>query len=531
MEYPKLFKTLAADPGSNTEINGNSYKFCIVLMNSDGETMRLPNTFVRSLIINDNILSPFNSGVLILNNRLDTLENYHIPGLLETDKPMSFKFKNDGYDLAVVKIKPIFTTPAAPPNIDDKMFPEEVWEISYIFSVYDEDEQENSISVDQKYKTLYLRDVKEQMLSQTYLNWSTTSLVKELDISQKDVTQSSDNNRSVSTGTCIKDIIEKAFKDKKFLNEEITNKFEDDWEVGGTKEFYSSPVNNTAMDDIEYLLDRTVSDSVFDNCILKYERNRKWSLRSLSNYFSRVIKKTSKLPGDFHIDVFPVADQDGPDNPLDFGIIRGLTRNSYNLKMNIHKFAGLMNYSFANIATRDSIEEFVSTPVHNYDIREKAFKVDVEENHIDEISKKFQEFYVKKLKGSDPKLLLPTSVHKKTNKIFNPVFSGSDDPIKRLIKGRNSVMEKLISLNAAISFTVDGLTYRRAGRFCSIFSTQGVPNVPFQDIFQGEWFITSVTHTFMGSTYKNDITCVKPYGYKEVYKDDKTLTNIGNLLS
>lgn len=534
MEFPKLFKQIAALPDSLTKINGNDYVFCVMLINSNGESIRLPNKFIRNLVINDNILSPFSSGAIILDNRLDTLENFHIssilPGMTETDRPVSFKFNNDGYDLAVVKIKPIFSNPAAPPGIDEKMFPEEVWELSYIFTVYDEDEQEITTSVDKKYKILHLRDFKEQILSQTYLNWSTSHLQKELDISERDLTQSSNSNRSIYTGVCIKNIIEKTFKDKKFLNEKIKNEFEDDWENGGTKEFYSSPVNNSAIDDIEYFLDRTCSAEIFDNCLLRYERHKKWSLRPISNYFKRAVKKSEKKPGDFHIDILPVADQKGPDDPLNFGVIRGLTRNSFNLKMDVNQLAGLANYSFSSTTTRDSIEELISAPVHSYNIRNKTFGLDVEDNHIDEISKKFQEYYVKRMYGEKPSLILPYSEDKKTNRLINNQFSGSSNPVKRMLVGRNRVLEKLLSLNSGLSFSMDGLTYRRAGRFMSIISTQNVPDVPFQDIFQGEWLITNVTHTFTGGVYKNNITCVKPYSFKEVYKQNLTPTNISKLL-
>ena len=34
----------------------------------------------------------------------------------------------------------------------------------------------------------------------------------------------------------------------------------------------------------------------------------------------------------------------------------------------------------------------------------------------------------------------------------------------------------------------------------------------------------------LGDVYINDITCVKPYGYNEVYKDEKLPVNIGKLI-
>ena len=34
----------------------------------------------------------------------------------------------------------------------------------------------------------------------------------------------------------------------------------------------------------------------------------------------------------------------------------------------------------------------------------------------------------------------------------------------------------------------------------SVVCTQSVPDVAYQDVFQGEWFITNVVHTFNGAT-------------------------------
>jgi hypothetical protein len=526
MKFPKLFKKATSLKDSSAKFNGNHYKVTIMMMNSDGDPMQLPWKFVRSLTINDNILSPFQSGMMMIDNRLNTLEHYHIPiilpGQTETDRPASFKFNHDGYDLMMIKIKPVFNIPLVPEGISDRFFPPEVWEMSCVFNVYEEDESTAAGTVDRKYKVLYLRDFKEQILSQTNLTWSTADLHKEHEIAVKEITQSSDTLRSVYGGPCIKDIINKTFKDKKFLSETITNKFEDDWEEGGVKTFYSSPANNTAIDDIEYVLDRMISADDLDNCILKYERHHKWSLRSITKYFDRAIKKGSKKPGDFHLDLFTVADQDGPESLISGllgGKIKGLSRNSFNLKLNFHKFAGISNYSYAGITTKDSVEELISTPVHNYDIRTKKFGMDVEKHHVDKMSKAFQELYADKMHGDKPKLLFPNSDSKKNNEILYNAFSWSPDPTKRFLAGRNKFLNKLFHLNNSLSFEIDGLTYRRSGRFMSVVCTQSVPDVPFQDVFQGEWFITNVVHTFNGSTYKNELTCVKPYAYKKVYED------------
>ena len=520
MTFPEIFKIAASLPDSTTTINGNEYEFCVLVMNSDGEYIQLANKFIRNLMIEDDLFSPFSYGVMLLDNRFDAFENFHIrhiAGGTETDRPRSFQFKHDGYDLVIVKLMPIFTEDNAPPKVSEETFPERIWDMSYIFSIYDEDERHITKSIDRKIKILYLKDIKEQILSQTNLKWSTSNLLDVLGLTQSEVSQVSDSRRAVAPGTCIKDIINSAFKDKRFLNADITNDFEDSWEVGGTKMFYSSTAQSSAMDDIENVLDNMVSEGVYDNCILQYTRHRAWSLLPFSQYFDRIYTPGTRLPGDFHIDIFPISQLDGDEGEDEERSIKGMTRNSFDLKMNIDEFVGISNYSFANMSSADSVREMTSHAVHSYNPTTKTFSMELEKHNISNIKKDFRELYVQKMAGDDPSELIPASDDEKENKIINHVFDGQSDWRARYKLGRNRVMKQAIALNAALTFDVPGLTYRRSGRFVSIVNAKNVPDVPYQDIFQGQWLITNVVHNICGSRYQNTVTCTKPYSYREVF--------------
>ena len=135
-----------------------------------------------------------------------------------------------------------------------------------MFSVYDEDEFHDPKTPDRKWKTLYLREFKEQILSQSNLSWSTASLQREHDVNSNDVGQVSDRRRSALPGACIKSIINTTFDNIKVFGKPMPkNKFDKQWDEGGATIFYSSPANARPMDDIEYILDRTVSSDDSDN--------------------------------------------------------------------------------------------------------------------------------------------------------------------------------------------------------------------------------------------------------------------------
>lgn len=534
MNFPKEFLKATSHRDSRTTLNDNEYEFTVMMVNSDGEIMFLPNTRIHSLIINDNLSSPFNSGVVTIDNRLDIIGNFFktalFPGMTETSKPKSFKFKHDGLDLVLIKIRPLFTDLNLPPGLDEKVFHPKIWDLSYIFSIYDHDEYHDKLTPDRKWKTLYLRDIKEQILTQSSGGWTSSRLLDKLNLRDQDINQVSNDRRGVQTGTCIKDIIKNAFKGSRMFDEDISNEFDKQWEEGGTRVFYSSPANSSPMDDIEYMLDRTISASNSDNCILRYERDRTWSLLPMSNYFDRVFTAGTRKPGDFIIDFFPIAGQAGPDDSssniaFDSSKIHGLSRSSFDVKMSPGEMDGIENWSLVDLSPLDSLTDFVSHAVHSYHDTDKTFSIDYEDHHIDKIGDEIRELYTDKMRGerNRPGSLLPISDFKKTNKIINHVYSSGDGSLERAASGRrksgiNKVLNRFISNSVGINFTMNGLSYRRSGRFISMVNTQTVPNVPFQDILQGEWLITGVTHTIVGSRYRNNITCVKPYAYRDIYK-------------
>ena len=87
---------------------------------------------------------------------------------------------------------------------------------------------------------------------------------------------------------------------------------------------------------------------------------------------------------------------------------------------------------------------------------------------------------------------------------------GSDD-ILTTIYIENALKKSFIYDNTAITFTVQGNTYREAGKFIRIKSKD--LNEKFNDKetknVDGYWFVLSVKHIFKGDFYTNEYVCVR----------------------
>ena len=74
MIFPEIFKVAETLSDSETWLDGNEYKFCIMLMNSDGDFIQLPNRVIAMIKIEDDLFSPFSNGVIFLDNRFDSFK-------------------------------------------------------------------------------------------------------------------------------------------------------------------------------------------------------------------------------------------------------------------------------------------------------------------------------------------------------------------------------------------------------------------------------------------------------------------------
>ena len=93
----------------------------------------------------------------------------------------------------------------------------------------------------------------------------------------------SNEDRSITTGKALKELLTKAFTE--VYNTPPT--FSENWDEGSSRIFYSSPATNKVIDDIYYLLDYHVSTEENNFCpsLLKKERDNSWSLTPIKKIF------------------------------------------------------------------------------------------------------------------------------------------------------------------------------------------------------------------------------------------------------
>lgn len=520
---------LQAD-GNKTTIGGQEYEIQVTLLNHE-LYIPIPYNKILSLVIEESIYSTFASGRIIIDNAEDIIENYTQAGVNKRGHSLnrSYSYRADGRDIIHISVKPL--SPA--PDQQEQMFPADLYNLEYAFSVTNEYAHHTELN-SAKAKVYELLDLREFQLMEKASVWSTnTTMLEEVD-SSVNFSQKSNDDRKVQSGIAIKSFL------KSTLGKE--QKFTTDWDKGKTKVFYSSPGTTVNMNVLLELLDSHVSESTGDNCLLRLERNGEMSLRSYGDYFKRAITKTggeTNSPGPYILDAFSLPYQAGASEGVDIGQqqsdnnnafgpdaefkkldvdqVSPTTRLSYSLGKNVQwsDFEGIEGYGFSNFSTAGSVTEVTSLPVHNKNIRDKQFNIDNKHNHIENVKTKFQELYCEHFHGQagKPKAIFPVNDLKTNNHLVTNLMSNNNDRDYRLKLGRNTILSKAVGYAPSISFTVVGLTKRIPGRFISLLGAPSM-DTKFQDIIQGEWFITHLTHTFEPGKYTNAVTGVKFYSFK-----------------
>ena len=488
--------------GNTVQFDNQQYIFEIKLVN-DSTSLVIPPGIVDQLIITDSVFSIFPSGRLAINNSGNQIDNFikdETNELRERITALGYSFNSDSQDRVEVYIKPV--NPIGIEN-SDSAFPDDTWALIYDFSIYDEEEVVGGAT--SKQKVFYLRDVREQILAETHIQWSTADTVMKQFTNKIRASQAGNNMRKAFTGDAIKDILVASLP-------EHYAKFISNWDKGVTKLFYTSQAQTSSMDDLEVLLDHHISNTNNDNCILTAERSGEFSLLPLSFYFSNAYKKEEGRLGQLVIDLFNTT-AGGTDRPGGEFVSPTYGFDSEELE----KFAGLANFTYLNGANIDSINELSTTFVHAYDTGDKRFSIDCKDNHIMNVKKSAQKIYANNMSGKSPNVILPINSSKIVNAHSNHVFSRGNEKVDRLKAGPNKVLFKTLAYAPGISFDTSGASSRRSARFIIMSLTNADKDAPFTKFFSGEWFTTKVHHIFIPSknTYLNTVTCVKPFAGDE----------------
>ena len=528
MSLPTPISNLQNYNDQVVQINDILYYYNILLFNPDYDVVRIKQSAIKTLYIEDDISNFYQEGYLIYDNKFDVIESLNslqpgfsqtpslVDGTLNGTVGKGYRYRGDARDFLIVDIMPEIkpgTIKKGEMNEKDKI----VFNMRFTFSIYNsEDIRGNTLN--EKYKKLYFHDVTYQIMNEKQAYFSTSDY-----LDNKEVIKLSNQDRGIPTGTAIQNLIKKVFNAEEGYNPKISRK----WDVGGSTLFYSSPAQYKAIDDLNYLLDYHVSssESDYDNCYLRLERyTEEWKLQSFKDLFSSAFINSPSLSQ------FGLSESAGSSLLESFFLGMPMDDSTAStVQSRVPDFAGNMmtfndssilnQYEFTNISGKDTQEKIVSHPVHSHNFSTNTFRIDFSNNDIESAQQTYINNYVKNLKGSGGKPpasnLANNQYRLKQQNIQNIFTISSESQTQRYSFGRNAILRSSLFLNNCIKFRTKGVTSRQAGQFISIQRHNSIPDNYFDDKNLGIFLVIRVEHLFMDQKYYNEIFAVKTYNYKD----------------
>jgi len=531
------------------KINNNNYIFKVTIISAAGEKTKAQNikpSSIKSLIIEDTFNNFYQQGSIVIDNSFDVIERdtpdlqsqtnpsyYNNAGQSAQNQESGFVFRGEARDLLHIEIMPLLDGTAV-----DSMGSEDgqrLYRMSYDFAIYNSEEITGD-QPDQKFKKLYFWDLYYQLLREKNVAFSTATLPSFYDEAgnpNADGEPSGDNG--IETGIALKEFLKAAFpKDDGYsiafstnipgtasnaqTNDATMDAQNTDWDIGGTKIFFSTPANYKAIDCVNYILSRHVSnaDSDFDQCFLHLERfPREFSLKSVKQFFDEAYNPSNDSPGNLYVETVKLGgttNQDGKSSPEAY-----FTPSK---ALYFDRIGTIKSFSFDNMAGVYSQQRLVPYLVHSYDYENKQFSIDIERNGIEQSMKTYQANYVNKMNSSSEAPAYPNFAPGQlrfTNKNVHNVFSVIEQsPDQRLNFGRNKFLRTSVIMNNLMSFRLPGVTHRQAGSFIGIDRDGAIPASSFDNKLLGIYMILEVKHIFNGNEYFNDLHCVKTYNFKQL---------------
>lgn len=565
----------------NHKINNNDYTYKVTIITAAGNLSRAQDikpANIQNLYIEHSLNETFQRGYIVINNSHDAIErdtpqidpqtnpayynnigntadnnNSGVNGDSTSNIDAGFLFRGESRDILHIEIMPKLDGDSAVTNSLGPDDGQKFFRMTHDFAIYDTEEIAGA-SPDQKYKKLYFWDLYYQLLQEKNVYFSTTTIAQ-TGSSNAPLTNNADNSdRAISTGVAIREFLKTAFPPNeqypiafsvnipgtqntaKLTQGDIDNS-NIDWDIGGTNIFFSTPANYKAIDCLNYLLARHVSNanSSFDQCLLRLNRYpREFTLKSLKQYFDQAYNPTNDSPGSLYLETVKIGgyvQQDGKDNTLPYF-------TPANGALYFERVGTIKSFTFDSMPGIISQQKNVSQLVHSYDYENKQFQIDIQRNGIEQAMKTYQQNYVNNMNSSNQEPAFPNFAPgqlRYLNKNVNNVFSVTEqDADQRLAWGRNKFLYASVISNNLISFRLPGSTHRQAGYFIGIDRDGSVPNSKFDNKLLGIYLIVQVKHLFNGNEYYNDLHCIKTYNFKpldDTYTDKDADGNLTGLVS
>lgn len=502
-----VIDNLLLDPkGSTVQIQDNYYTFNVTLINSDGNTTGIRHNAIVDLCFMEDLRFFYNYGYMVMDNKLDVLESAESISTgfdgAQQKAFVPFTFRNDGRDLLAINIVPQVTYENADVG-DTHNRVKTPFALNGLFSIYD---TEDILSEDKNKKMhkLYFRDFSYQLLKEKDSYYSTGRIKKGV----------STTDRSIETGLVIRSILQQALAS----DTKVPSTFSSSWDTGSEKIFYSSPPNNKAIDDINYLLSYHVSDAANSYCpsILRHDRNGVWSLTPIKKIQDGAYYKGTPQLGDLggpgNIETFVIVRPSIGEAPVLNGPQRDPSLSIFSNSFLDYSYAE--NFQSSGMTAEDIQSGMVTTAVHNYDFSKGLFSIDMKDNSLEAINKTSGDLFVKNQKGvtgKSPASNLNTNLLRTENKNIRHEYSISPNQNTRLGAGRNQAILLQFFNNGTITFRTRGKTDRTVGKFINVKRNDNANDSAFDNALMGSYCIVKIEHSFVNNQYVNDIIAVKNY--------------------
>jgi len=551
--------TITPTDGYTHLINNNHYIFKITVIAAAGDqsvSQDIKPSAIKALQIEDMLSDFYHKGFIVVDNSFDILER-DTPDLVAPTNPSyydynnatnaqdqsaGFLFQGESRDILRIEIMPQFDQTNA-----SSMGPEDgqkLFRMTYDFVVYNSEEIPGD-QPDKKFKKLYFWDIYYQLMLEKNVQFTTATIQDTTTGNATSLTTTASGQdpktieAGINTGIILREFIKATFptndgytadigtsvpgvEDVNTLTQQEQDNGNVNWDIGGSKLFFSTPANYKAIDCVNYILSRHVSNvaSNYDYCILRLERYpRQFSLKSITQYFRQAY--SSGVGGDLYLETVKLGgftNQDAHSENASYFTPAG--------ELYFDRIGTIKSYSYDNMAGAISQNKLVPYMVHSYDNQNKQFNIDVIRNGVVEAMKTYQSNYVNTMPSTNSKPAYPNFApgqYRYLNKNIKHVFSTvQQNPDQRLAFGKNKFLYASVFTNNLMSFRLPGSTHRQAGRFIGIDRDGAVPISKFDNKLLGVYFIIGVNHIFKGNEYYNDIHCVKTYNFHQY---DNTFDN------
>jgi hypothetical protein len=497
------------DDNIHTEyFNGKGYKVNAILFNDDGQVYKLRFGAVEELVIQDSLLNWTHRGSITIKNPHNAIErNDRVYTAQGHEEIPQFRFRSDGRDYLYLHLEPL---------IDDTELAginQDTYTIKLIFSIYKIEDNPTG-DAQSKTKTLHFWDYRYQYMVEKNLRWSTSYAIKSRSSdSDLKVSQMSNSDRSINCGEALMELLDSTFGED---FGDIT--FDPGWDPGSRPVFYSSPNEYKIVDDVQYILDQTVSAGETGNnpCILRLERTQghEWSLRSLPDYFKNSTEEDGS-PGPLQSELFLISSLPDNGNPIPN---RPKAPKGGNTVLNVHlpHTSEIEDFEFVQQPGLLNQRRMVTTAVNGYSYHDKSFTT--YQYNIDDMEKDFQSNIVDLAYSSGS-----SNCHanffvnkmKLNNHNVRSILSNTSTDISATSNGRNRIIHNGLLTGNTMHFTVKGNTNRQAGRFIGIDRSGNYDENTYDDMTLGQYFTVEVHHVFSSNLYSNEIIAVKPFSFTD----------------